>query len=111
MIDIEGGSLVLTADKLKKLGVAELTADLLNEGTKNFSTEEISAQLEKLGSSIYFYATKASSSVRVSCLKKNLDATLKILEEKLLNPGFKDEDFKLVKKQFKENLKSQENND
>jgi predicted Zn-dependent peptidase len=31
-------------------------------------------------------------------LKKNLDATLKLLEEKLLSPGFRDEDFKLAKK-------------
>ena len=108
VINIEGGSLVLPAEKIKKLGVAELTADMLNEGTKNFTTEEISAQLDKIGSNISFSASKSNTSVRVSCLKKNLDATLKILEEKLLNPGFKDEDFKLAKKQSKENIKSQE---
>ncbi len=108
IMNIEGGSLVLGPEKIKKLGVAELTADLLNEGTKNFTTEQISAQLDKIGSSIQFYAGKSNSSVRITCLKKNLDATLKILEEKLLNPGFKDEDFKRLKKQFKENIKSQE---
>lgn len=108
VINIEGGSLVLPADKLKKLGVAELTANLLNEGTKNYTTEQISAELEKLGSSINFSANKSTSVIRVSTLKKNLDATLKILQEKLLNPGFKDEDFKLAKKQMKENIKNAE---
>jgi zinc protease len=110
VFDIEGGSLVLSPEKLKKLGITELTAQLLNEGTKNFTTEEISAQLEKLGSSIDFNGGRTSSSIRVSCLKKNLDATLKILEEKLLNPGFREEDFKLAKKQYKESIKDSETN-
>jgi zinc protease len=107
VMTIEGGSLVLP-DKLKKLGIAELTASLLNEGTKNFSTEEISAQLEVLGSSISFDANRAATVIRVHSLKKNLDATLKILEEKLMNPGFQDEDFKRSKKQYKEVVKDQD---
>ncbi|MGV2481656.1 UNVERIFIED_CONTAM: hypothetical protein IGO34_33195, partial [Salmonella enterica subsp. enterica serovar Weltevreden] len=41
-------------------------------------------------------------------MKKNLDATLKLLEEKLLNPGFNAEDFKLSKKQYKESVKNSE---
>ncbi|MBK9283454.1 MAG: insulinase family protein [Sphingobacteriaceae bacterium] len=107
-INIEGGSLVLPADKLKKLGIPDLTAALMNEGTKNFTTEEISAQLDKLGSSIIFFGGKTSSNINVSCLKKNLAPTLKILEEKLLNPGFREDDFKLAKKQTKESVKNQE---
>lgn len=104
---MEGGSMVLSPDMLKKIGVAELTASLLNEGTKNYTTEKISAELEKIGSSISFSASKKSTEITVECLKKNFDATLKILEEKLLNPGFNAEDFKLAKKQMKEGIKSQ----
>jgi zinc protease len=110
IMTMEGGSLVLPADKLKKIGVAELTANILNEGTKNMTTEQISAELDKIGSSIEFSAGKSSTTIRVSTLKKNLDATLKILEEKLLSPGFRDEDFKLTKKQFKENIRDEEVN-
>ena len=108
VMTMEGGSLVLPADKLKKLGVAELTAGMLNEGTKNFTTEQISSQLDVLGSSIVFEANKSSTIIRVNCLKKNIDATLKILEEKLLSPGFRDEDFKLTKKQYKEGVRDEE---
>ncbi len=108
VINIEGGSLVLTADQLKKIGVAELTANLLNESTKNFTTEQVSAELEKLGSSIGFSASKTATSIRIQTLKKNLDATLKILEEKLFNPGFKEDEFKLAKKQYKESIKNSE---
>jgi zinc protease len=110
VMTMEGGSLVLTNDKLKKMGVAELTAGMLNEGTKNFTTEQISSQLDILGSSISFNANKAGTTIRVNCLKKNFDATMKILEEKLLNPGFREEDFKLVKKQYKESIKDEDKN-
>jgi zinc protease len=110
VMEMEGGSLVLPQDKMKKLGLAELTASMLNEGTKNFTTEQIAAELEKLGSSISFEASKTATSIRVSCLRKNLDATLKLLTEKLLNPGFKEEDFKLAKKQYKASIKDEETN-
>ena len=108
VLTMEGGSLVLPNDQLKKLGVAELTANVLNEGTKNYTTEQIAAELEKLGSSISFGANKTSTTIQVSSLKKNLDATLKLFEEKLLNPGFNAEDFKLAKKQYKESVKNDE---
>lgn len=109
VITMEGGSLVLSNDKVKKLGVAELTAYLLNEGTKNYTTEQIAAKLEMMGSQIVFDASKAVTTIQVSSLKKNLDETLKILEEKLLNPGFREEDFKLAKKQYKESLRDNDN--
>ena len=108
VMTMDGGSLVLNNDQLKKLGVAELTASLLNEGTKNFTTEQIAAELEKLGSSVNFSANKSATTIQINSLKKNLDATLKVLEEKLLNPGFNAEDFKLAKKQYKESVKNDE---
>lgn len=110
VLNIEGGSLVLPPDQIKKLGVAELTANLMNEGTKNFTTEQVSAELEKLGSNITFEASKTNSTIRVSSLKKNLDATLKLLEEKLLSPGFREDDFKLAKKQYKESISDSKTN-
>jgi hypothetical protein len=62
VMTMEGGSLVLPADQVKKLGVAELTASMLNERElTNFTTEQISAELEKLGSSIRFNASKAAN--------------------------------------------------
>ncbi|HQQ94177.1 MAG TPA: pitrilysin family protein [Bacteroidia bacterium] len=109
VFEIEGGSLALSQDKLKKIGIPEMTASMLNEGTKNYTTEQISAELGKLGANLFFYAGKTSSNIRLQCQKKNLDATLKLLEEKLLQPGFREEDFKLVKKQFKGGIRDEEN--
>lgn len=107
LLEIEGGDIVLPSEEYKKNGIAELTASLMNESTKNYTTEQVSAELEKLGSNILFFGSKSSAFVSVSCMKKNLDATLKILEEKLMRPGFDAEDFKRVKKQYKESLRDE----
>jgi len=109
MINIEGGHL-MEAEKGTKTGSAVLCAEMMNEGTKNFATEEISAQLEDLGSTIWFSAGTNNSSVYVESLTEHVDATLKILEEKLLRPGFREDDFKRVKKQALANISSQKNN-
>lgn len=109
-INLEGGDMALTPDQLKKFGLAQLATGLMNEGTKNYTTEQMAAELDKLGSSISIGAGKMNNTINVSCLKKNLDATLKLLEEKLLNPGWRAEDFKLAKKQYKESVKDQKTN-
>jgi len=106
LLSIEGGNLVNATD-VKKCGLAEMTAAMMNEATQNFTTEQISAELEKLGSSVSFNASKTETSIMVSTLTKNLDATLKLLEEKLLRPRFDAEDFKRVKKQYIEGLVSE----
>jgi zinc protease len=79
----------------------------MEEGTINYTTEQISAELDKLGSSISFNAGRENNTVVVSCLVKNLDPTLKLLEEKLLRPRFDAEDFKRVKKQTIEAVRNE----
>ena len=106
-IQIEGGDLVLKPEETKKMGIAELTANVMNEGTQNYTTEQISAELEKLGSDITFSATKEHTTVQIECMKKNIDATLKLFEEKILKPRFDAEDFKRVKKQYEEALRDE----
>src|SRR6185369_10768372 len=91
-ITINGGDL-MSGDDPKRVGVAELTASMMDEGTKNYTTEQISAKLDELGSRINFDAGTETSTITVNTLTKNVDATLKILEEKLLSPGFNAADF------------------
>ncbi|MCX7728587.1 MAG: insulinase family protein, partial [Bacteroidia bacterium] len=105
-IEMEGGE--LAHGDLKKLGLASITANLMDESTKNYTAEQIEAELDKLGSQIYFSAGKQSTTIYISCLKKNLDATLKLLEEKLFNPAFKEDEFKRIKKEIKENIKQED---
>ena len=101
LITLEGGDLLI-ADQIKKAGLPQLTALMLNEGTENYSTEEISSMLDDLGSSIQFNSNSRTSTVFITSLVGNLDKTIDILKEKLFMPGFNEEDFKRVNKQYRE---------
>ncbi|HCG5513006.1 pitrilysin family protein [Vibrio parahaemolyticus] len=87
-----------------KEGLAQLTAAMLQEGTTKRSVEQIQAELDKLGSMISVDATGYTTNISVSSLEKNLEPTLKIVEEMLLSPAFKQEDFDRVKMQALEGL-------
>jgi len=104
---IEGGQ-QLEANNLSKAGIASLTSSMMNESTKNYSSEAVSEELRKLGSSISFNSGSTSTSISVQTLKKNLTETLKILEEKLFNPKFSEDDFDRLKKQQMESAKASE---
>ena len=102
-IRIEGGHRA-EASMADKAGVASLMGAMMNEGTKNFSAEELSNALDLLGSSVSVGSNNSEVIVYVQTLTKNLDATLKIVEEVMLKPAFADEDFDRLKKQQIENI-------
>ena len=77
---------------------------LLNESTENFTTEEMSAKLDNLGSSISFNSGERTSSIFVSSLVGKIDETISLLEEKLFNPAFDENDYKRINKQYKESI-------
>ncbi len=104
-IKIDGGNYL--EDK-KKLGLASITAELMNKSTANYSSEEMEKSLSKLGSEISFSSSGNSTTIFVSSLSKKIDETLNLLEEKLFNPGFNKEELKTIKKQQVEFLNSQE---
>ena len=86
-------------DAADKLGLAAFTAAMLNEATERSSNEALSDRLQKLGSSIDFAADDNSTIATVRSLTRNLDATLEILAEKLLEPKFDPADFARVQAQ------------
>jgi zinc protease len=93
-ISLEGGVLL---DDVAKPGVAAMTAALMNESTKNLSTEEVANQLSLLGSSISFSANGRYINVYIDTLTKNADATVALAKEMMFNPAFSQADFDLVK--------------
>lgn len=93
-LSLEGGVLL---DDISKPGLANLTASLMNESTKNYSTEEIANQLSLIGSSVRVYASGRYINVEASTLAKNAARTMDLLQEKLMSPAFSQADFDLVK--------------
>ena len=101
LLSIEGGTLL---DPIKKAGLASLTASLMNEGTSNYTKEELSNELAKLGSNISISASGRNTTVRVSSLVKNLDATLLLMIDMMQSPAFNPSDFERVKNQLIQTL-------
>jgi zinc protease len=86
-------------ESLEQLGLASLTAAMLNESTLMSTNEELSNELQKLGSSVQFSAGNDSTTLTIRSLTENLDETLAIAAERLLQPKFDPEDFQRVKDQ------------
>lgn len=80
-------------ETLDKMGLASMTAGLLNEATTERTVEELSNELDKLGSSVSFGSGDTFSTMNIRTLTKNLDATMAIAMEKLLKPKFDQTDF------------------
>ncbi len=104
-LGFKGGRMVEQND-LNKIGVASLFADMMDEDTKKHTAEEMSVLLDKLGSSISFGADLDETSITVRCLKKNLTATLNLLEERISEPKFTAATFDRIKNQLLENIKN-----
>ncbi|KAA5544960.1 M16 family metallopeptidase [Adhaeribacter rhizoryzae] len=106
LFSLKGGHRLEAKDPAKA-GIASLTAAMLNEASEKYTAEEISSQLDKLGSSISFGSDADEMTVSVQSLVKNLDATLALLEERMLHPRFDQTDFDRLKKQRLEAIANQ----
>lgn len=94
-----------TREPIDKLGLASLTASMLDEATKKHTAEDLANELDKLGSSVSFSASNQYATLGIRTLTKNLDQTLAIAVEKLTLPKFALEDFKRLQNQQIEGLK------
>jgi len=81
------------ADPIEKVGLASLTSSIMNEATTEHSAEELSNELDKLGSTVSFNSGDTYTTMYVRTLTENLDATLAIALEKLTKPKFAMDDF------------------
>lgn len=103
-LSIPGGHLLQAYDT-SKVGLARMFAAMMNEDTKNYSAEDFQAELQKLGSSVSVSNGLDEITFRIQTLKKNLDKTLTLLEERMLNPVFTEEAFSRIQKQSLESFK------
>lgn len=99
-----------TREHTSKLGLASLTAAMMGEATLKSSAEDLSNQLQKLGSQVSFGAGDKFTTVNIRSLTKNLDQTLAIAVEKLTQPKFDQADFNRLQKQQIEGLKNAKKN-
>lgn len=104
-IALKGGRM-MDALNLDKAGVANMFSSMMEEGTKSYTAEQFSLALSKLGSSIRVSTDDDATVFSVQSLKKNLPATLKLLEERMLHPQFTEADFTRNKNQLLEGIRN-----
>ena len=102
-VPVVGFRLVVDAghasDQLGLLGTSSLAVSMMEEGTKKRSSLEISEELAMLGATLSMQSTLDQNVVSFSALKENLDASLDILADVVLNPAFPQVEFQRVQKQ------------
>lgn len=104
-ISMKGGR-VAEQNDLSKAGLASIFSAMMNEDTKNMSAEEISDELDELGSYVGVGAGFDRINFTVRCLNKNLSQTLRVLEERLYRPVFKEKTFNRIKAQRIQSIKN-----
>ena len=90
--------------------IADLTAAMLDKGTKNKSKFEISDKLETVGASISFSSGQHNVRFNANCLKTDIPLVLSLLAEQLREPAFNKEDLKTLKTRLIGNLKRDKEN-
>ena len=93
-------------DPAEKIGLGELTAQLLKDGgTKSYTAEEIDKQLEYLGASIDSSVFSEETRLDMTTLKKDLGKVLDLYAEILREPVFNEAKLKLAKDEELEMLR------
>ncbi len=81
------------ADQFALPGTARMTMDMLDEGTTSRSALKIAEELEGLGTTLSAGSNLDMSTVRMSTLKENLDTSLDLFADVVLNPSFPEAEF------------------
>lgn len=106
-IQIDGGQLL---EDLDKVGVANLMARMMTQGTAKKTPQELEEEIQQLGASINVFAGKESIIVSGNTLAKNYPATIALVEEILLQPRWDAKEFDLAKQAVISQIRQQSAN-
>ena len=104
-IAIDGGLLL---DQLDKVGVANLMARMMTQGTANRTPQELEEAILQLGATINVAAGTEEVRVSVTTLARNYQATLALVQEMLLQPRWDEKEFALIKQSVLSQIRQQE---
>ena len=104
---IDGGLLL---DNPEKVGVANLMARMMTQGTLKKTPVQLEEAIEQLGASINVIATNEDIRFRVNTLARNYNATLLLVKEILLEPRWDSKEFLLQKESIISQIRQQEAN-
>lgn len=94
-------------DPKGKEGLANLTGNLIDEGTKKYNSIQIAEKFEEIGTQFSISVSKWNTNISLKSLTQNAEKSLEILSEILINPTFPNEEFEKIKKRTISNIISQ----
>ena len=106
-ISIDGGRWLESPDQN---GTMSLLARLMNEGTENKTAAEFEQAVGLLGAGITVSSYADEFRISATCLAKNFEQTVALVEEVLTQPRFESEDFDRVKSAALTSIKGREAN-
>jgi zinc protease len=104
-IVIDGGLLL---ENIEKVGVSNLMAQMMTQGTKNKTPQELEEAIQQLGASINAFAGVEDVRISVTTLAKNFQQTVELVKEILLEPRWDANEFERIKQSVISQLKQQE---
>lgn len=87
------------SDRMSSPGTARLAMNMLDEGTLSRSAIEISDELSMLGAQLHCGSSLDQSFVFLSALKDNLDKSMDLMADVIINPSFPQKEFDRLKKE------------
>ncbi|HEY8278762.1 MAG TPA: pitrilysin family protein [Bdellovibrionota bacterium] len=91
-------------DPAGKEGVASLTLSMLLRGTQKRSSQEFHRALDNIGGEIHLGKYKESQRIYGVCLSDKLPAFLDLVEEMLVEPAFREDEFVKIRDQMRSSL-------
>jgi len=79
--------------------IPRLTAMMLDQGTKKRSKYEIAEQLENRGAQILFGVDSEYMRFQIRCLRRDVDAVIRLFAEEFLAPAFYEKELDTIKQQ------------
>lgn len=93
-IRLIGGQLL---EEKEKVGLSKLLADMMMEGTKDMTPEELEEAIGQLGARVNISATSETITITANCLSRNYQALLSLVEKMLLEPRWDETEFARLK--------------
>ncbi len=82
---------------MNKAMVSQLTASMLDKGTKTMNRQQIKDEFDKLKAKVNIYGSQGTVNASIQTTKENLPAVMKIVTEILKNPAFDANEFDKLK--------------
>lgn len=96
-------------DPAEKIGLATYTAQMMREGTKSLSSQQMAQELERMAANVTVGAgiTSPNASVSAGALTQNFERVFDIAAEVLLAPTFPEQEWERLKTRAKAGLQQQ----